>query len=138
MDLVCPAGVVPDRTDGQLDIHIFGASKGLATVEGLDRSQFIAILFHEIGELAEVLAASFAGNLETPGVVKCLLGGFNSGLDVLGCSFSDGSEVPPIRYLEVVLSERINVPSGVTGSLGLTMLRKNEQSGSTICSCGHT
>lgn len=67
--MTCPwilsaACVVPDRADGQLDIHIFfGASKGLSTVEDLDCGQFIEILFHERGELAEMLAASFTGNL---------------------------------------------------------------------------
>jgi hypothetical protein len=55
MDLVRPASVVPDRADGQPDIHVFGAGKGLTIVEGLDRSQFIKIVFHKRGELTEVL-----------------------------------------------------------------------------------
>lgn len=135
MDLVRPASIVPDRADGQLDIHIFGASKRLSTVEGLDRSQFIEILFHERGELAEVLAASFTGNLETPVVFKSLLGSFDGGVDVDGCTFSDASELLPICYLGVNLSERINVISGVAGSLGLVILRESEQSELAMCSC---
>ena len=132
MDLVRPPSVVPNRADGQLDIHIFGAGKGLTTVEGLDCSQFIEILFHERGELAEVLATSFTGDLETPGVFKSLLGSFDSGVDVDGCTFSYASESLPVCYLRTVLSERINVSSGVAGSLGLIILRKNEQSELTV------
>lgn len=77
IDLVHPAGVVPDRADGQL---IFGDNKGLATVRGLDRGQVHPLSMRD--EFAEKPTASFTGYLTTPGVFKGLLGSFDSGVDV--------------------------------------------------------
>jgi hypothetical protein len=59
----------------------------------------------------------------------------DSGVDVEGGTLSNGSEFLPVCYLGVVLSERINVPSGVDGSLGLVILHNNEQSGLATCGC---
>jgi hypothetical protein len=98
MDLVCPACVVPDRADRQLEVHSFGGSKSLAGVESLDRSQFIEVLFHEVGEPVEVLAAFFSGNLEAPSVFKGLLGSDDGGVNVLGCTLSDKSYTLSIRF----------------------------------------
>jgi hypothetical protein len=71
-----------------------------------------------------VLPASFTGNPETPGVFKSLLGSLDSGVDVDGCTLRDASEFFPVCYLGAVLSECINVPSGVDRSLGFIILRK--------------
>lgn len=77
----------------------------------------------------------FTGNLETHASLKSLLGSLDSGVDVEGCTLSDGSEFLPVCYLGVVLSERIDVPSGVDDSLGLVILHNNEQSGLAMCGC---
>ncbi len=73
MNFVRPVGVLPDRADEQLDVHIFSPSEGLVTFESLDSSQFVEVLLHEFGKLVEVLAAFFPGTLRPQVYLKVFL-----------------------------------------------------------------
>jgi len=64
--LVCPACVVTDCPDRQLEIHLLSSMECLAVIEGLNRGQFVEVLRHEVGKVVEVLPAFRTGNLETP------------------------------------------------------------------------
>ena len=124
MNLVRPASVIPERANRQLEVHSFGASEGLASVESLDRGQFIKVLFHEVGKLVEVPATFFTGNLEAPSIFEGLLGAVDGVVDVLGCTLIDGSENLSVAYLDPVRSNYLT--DGIVCSLGSITLRKNE------------
>ena len=54
VDLVRPAGEVPERADRYGDVKFSGAHEDLAVVECLKGGQFVDMLLKEVGELVEV------------------------------------------------------------------------------------
>jgi hypothetical protein len=124
VDLVRPTSVIPERADRQPEVHSFSAGEGLASVESLDRSQFIEVLFHEVGKLVEELATFFTGNLEAPSIFEGLLGADDGFVNVLGCPLINGSEDLSVAYLDPVRSHYLT--DGIANSLGSITLRKND------------
>lgn len=90
VDLVCPAAIVSD-TAGSVGNVDLSDGEGLAVVKGLDGSQGIAMLFHQVSQLDEHAATICWGDM-FPGSVEGGTGSGDGDIDVLFCGLVDGGD----------------------------------------------
>ena len=84
-DLVCPAGVVAEDSDGASDIGALCPVERLADIECLNSSEFIPARLNEVCELVEEAAALIAWAVQAPGRLERLLCCLDGNIDVLAC-----------------------------------------------------
>jgi hypothetical protein len=81
LDLVGPAGIVPQTANASTDVS-FGHGNGLSIIQRLASGEFVEILLEEVGELVEQLPALLRCHL-FPFAIESLACGRNSNVDIL-------------------------------------------------------
>ena len=84
VDLVGPSGEIAEAADGGCDVHCFRDADRFSVVQGFEGSQFVGVLFNQIGQAVQHAPAFGCGELAPRTMFEGAAGCFHSFFDV-GC-----------------------------------------------------